>query len=103
MGEGFAKQDGIVMVEAEHGFSVAVVRRCGRTGVMTYRGIRLLSVLTFLTPREVEDRALDDIARGMAAGTLSHHVGPRFGWEEVAAAHEAVEAGVWGKVVLELG
>jgi NADPH2:quinone reductase len=69
---------------------------------MMYRGIRLLPVLTFLTPRDEEDRALEDIARGMAAGTLTHHVGPRFGLDQIVAAHEAVENGVWGKVVVEV-
>ena len=69
---------------------------------MMYRGIRVLPVLTFLTPRDDEDRALDDIAQGMAAGTLTHHVGPRFGLDEIVAAHEAVENGTWGKVVVEL-
>ena len=51
--------------------------------------ISLLPVLTFLTPREDEDRALADIAQGMAAGTLTHHVGPRFALDEIVAANTA--------------
>ena len=35
--------------------------------------------------------------KSMAWGTLTHHVGPRFGLDEIVAAHEAVESGVWGK------
>lgn len=70
---------------------------------MMYRSLRLQHILTFQMPEEAQQRAVDDISRGLAAGTLSHQVGERYPLEDIAKAHEAVEAGTAGKVVLEIG
>lgn len=67
---------------------------------MLYQSITLHHILTFQMPEDAERRAVEDISRGLATGTLSHHVGEHFPLEEVVAAHEAVAAGAQGKVVL---
>jgi len=47
--------------------------------------------------------AIDGLSQLLADGQLSHAIGARFGFDEVAAAHEAVEGGkVIGNVVVEL-
>jgi len=46
---------------------------------------------------------VDGLSRLLAEGRLSHAIGARFGFDEVAAAHEAVEGGsVIGNVVVDL-
>jgi NADPH2:quinone reductase len=38
----------------------------------------------------------------LAAGQLQHTIGTRFKLDQIAQAHEAVEAGQWGNVVIDL-
>ncbi len=47
-------------------------------------------------------RAVDDIGRWLAAGELSHHVGETFCLRETIAAHQAVEGGALGKVLVHM-
>jgi NADPH:quinone reductase len=55
-----------------------------------------------LTPHD-RRAVLDGLSQLLAAGSLKHTVGARFKLEDVAAAHEAVEAGaVIGNVIVEL-
>jgi NADPH2:quinone reductase len=46
-------------------------------------------------------RALRGIDAMLRAGTLQHHIGPRFSLDRIVAAHEAVEAGSNGNVIVE--
>jgi NADPH2:quinone reductase len=47
--------------------------------------------------------AIDGLGQLLAGGQLSHAIGARFGFDEVAAAHEAVEGGrLIGNVIVEL-
>ena len=69
--------------------------------LMTANGV-LRFVLLYGVPREV----LADAARGVSAavshGALTRLPITRFGFDDVAAAHEAVEAGTTGKVVVDV-
>lgn len=47
-------------------------------------------------------RALADLTRQLEQGDLGHHLGPSFPLREIAAAHEAVERGAFGNVVVTL-
>jgi NADPH2:quinone reductase len=47
-------------------------------------------------------RALADLTRQLEQGDLGHHLGPSFPLQEIAAAHEAVERGAFGNVVVTL-
>lgn len=67
---------------------------------MLYKGITLNHVIVFAMPEEAKRRAIEDITSGLVAGTLAHQVGMAFSLDDIAAAHEAAEAGVQGKVVI---
>lgn len=68
-----------------------------------YRSVVLRHVLVFQIPEEDKLRAVSDINRWMAEGNISHHIGQRFALNEISAAHEAVESGAVGKVLVEIG
>ncbi len=68
-----------------------------------YKSVTVHHVIVFLMPAEAKRRAVADITRWMTEGALGHHLGPSFGLDEAVAAHEAVEGGAFGKVVLEIG
>jgi len=86
----------IVDYAAEATDPVLPVRRCMNANV-TIRFILLYGI-----PAAAADHAVADISRALQAGALSELPVTRFGLGEVAAAHDAVEAGAVGKVVLEI-
>lgn len=86
----------IVDYAAEATDPVLPVRRCMNANV-TLRFILLYGV-----PTEAADQAVADISRALRAGALTELPATRFGLDQVAAAHDAVEAGAVGKVVLEI-
>ena len=69
---------------------------------LVYGNTLLRPVLVFAMPEDAKRRAIADITRWAMSGELSHHIGPRFTLEDAAAAHEAVEAGADGKVIIEI-
>jgi len=48
------------------------------------------------------DACADDIERAIVAGALTELPVHRFSLDDIAAAHEAVEAGVVGKVLVDI-
>lgn len=69
---------------------------------LMYKGVIIRHILTFLTPPEIERAAVEQLSIWLASGELKHHVGKKFPLAETAAAHEAVEAGAMGKVLVEI-
>jgi len=69
---------------------------------LAYKNVTVQHVLVFGMPDEAKQQGVADISRWLEAGQLRHHLGPRFSLETIAEAHEAVEAGVFGKVLVEL-
>ena len=67
-----------------------------------YKSVTLHHVIVFLMPEEAKGQAVADINRWLEAGELSHHIGRRFSLDEIVAAHEAVEGGAVGKVLIDL-
>lgn len=59
-------------------------------------------VLLYRVPRAALDQAVADINGALAAGALSELPVHRFALDDVAAAHEAVEGGAVGKVIVDL-
>jgi NADPH2:quinone reductase len=53
-------------------------------------------------PRDALRRAVRDVTRALHDGALSTLPLHRFGLEQVADAHEAVEQGVTGKVLVDV-
>jgi NADPH:quinone reductase len=86
----------IVDYAAETTDPVLPVRRC-MTANVTIRFILLYGI-----PAQAADEAVTDISRAVAAGALTELPVTRFPLDQVAAAHDAVEAGAVGKVVLVL-
>jgi NADPH2:quinone reductase len=64
--------------------------------------VTLRFVLLYGVPAVAMDQAVVDISTALAAGALTKLPVTRFPLDQIAAAHEAVEAGAVGKVVLEI-
>jgi NADPH:quinone reductase len=75
---------------------VLPVRRC-MTANVTIRFILLYGI-----PADAADQAVPEISRAVAAGALTELPITRFSLDQVAAAHDAVEAGAVGKVLVEI-
>jgi NADPH2:quinone reductase len=69
---------------------------------LMYKSVVIRHVLTFQVPPELERQAVERISGWLDQGELTHHLGPNFSLEETIAAHEAVENGAVGKVVVEV-
>jgi len=69
---------------------------------LMYNAIVLRHVLVFRLSDSVIEQAITDINRWMESGELTHHVGPRFLLAETVAAHQALEAGAVGKVLVDV-
>jgi NADPH2:quinone reductase len=67
---------------------------------LLYKSIAVNHILVFQLSDEAKRRAIDGITAGLVAGTLTHRVGDTFALDDIVAAHEAVERGDAGKVVL---
>jgi NADPH:quinone reductase len=89
-------QTHIVNYAAEAADPVLPVRRCMNANV-TIRFILLYSV-----PAEAIDLAVTDVSRAAVAGALTELPVTRFPLEQVASAHNAVERGAVGKVLVEI-
>jgi NADPH:quinone reductase-like Zn-dependent oxidoreductase len=59
-------------------------------------------VLVYDMPEAAKEAAVHDITALLAGGKLRHLAGPHFPLEAVQQAHQAVEGGAIGKVVLEV-
>ncbi len=60
-------------------------------------------VLVYDMPEAAKHAAVQEITRLLEEGKLRHLAGPHFPFESARLAHEAVEGGAIGKVVLEVG
>ena len=67
-----------------------------------YKSMLIRHLLVFQVPDEDKAHAVADINRWMAEGRLSHNIGQHYPLAEIVAAHEAVEAGAVGKVLVEI-
>ncbi len=67
-----------------------------------YKNITVRHVLVFGIPAEARVDAIADITRWLAAGEMKDAVGQRFPFDAAAKAHEAVEQGALGNVVIEI-
>jgi NADPH:quinone reductase len=89
-------QTHIVDYAAEPDDPVLPVRKCMNANVT------LRFVLIYLVPPEALDQAVTDVSAALAAGALTALPPIRFPLDQIAAAHDAVEAGAAGKVVIEI-
>ena len=68
-----------------------------------YKNVTVRNVLVFGIPTAAKAYAISDINRWLEADKLKETVGQRFAFEDAAKAHEAVEQGALGNVVIEFG
>ncbi len=69
---------------------------------LVYKNIVVRHELVFIMSEHAKQQAVSDVSGWMATGDVMHHLGPRFSLDETIQAHEAVEAGAYGKVLIEL-
>ncbi|WP_420442339.1 NADPH:quinone reductase [Candidatus Palauibacter sp.] len=70
---------------------------------LLYKNLTVRFELVFLMPEEAKQKAVEDLTKWLAEGELRHTVAERFALENIVAAHEAMESGPVGKVLLDLG
>ena len=69
---------------------------------LVYKNITVRHVLVFNMPEAAKADAIADIARWSAAGELRHHIGPHFPLDQIALAHQTVESGSMGNVIVDV-
>jgi len=69
---------------------------------LAYKCIAVRHEVVFLMPDAAREQAVTEIAGWLDAGKLIHNLGPRFPLADTAKAHEAVEGGAYGKVLIDI-
>ena len=88
--------NGVVAIYAADGDLATPVRP------LMVRNACLRFVLIYNVPPEWLARAVDDVSAALAGGDLSELPAHRFALDDIAAAHEAVEGGAVGKVLVDV-
>jgi NADPH2:quinone reductase len=88
--------NGVVSIYAADGDLEAAVRP------LMVKNVCLRFVLVYTVPAEWLARAVDHVSAAVAAGRLTELPAHRFTLAEIAAAHEAVEGGAVGKVLVDI-
>ncbi len=88
--------DGVVSIYAADGDLATPVRP------LMARNVCLRFVLVYNVQAEWLARAVDEVSAAAAAGDLSELPAHRFPLDDIAAAHEAVEAAAVGKVLVDI-
>ena len=70
---------------------------------LLYKNLTVRFELVFLMPEEAKQKAVEDLTKWLTEGEMRHTVAERFALENIVAAHEAVESGPLGKVLIDLG
>jgi NADPH:quinone reductase-like Zn-dependent oxidoreductase len=91
------KLSGVVAVYAAGGAPQPPVPLQFRSSNITVR-----MVLVYDMPEPAKTAAVDDITRWLESGALSHLIGPRFPLDDVVQAHQAVEGGAIGNVIVDV-
>ena len=69
---------------------------------LAYKSVTVRFVLVFEMPEAAKQEAVADIGRWLEAGELRHYIATRFPLRETVAAHEAMERGAIGNVLLDI-
>jgi NADPH2:quinone reductase len=108
------------IVEVEFGGNLETSLKCLKTGgviatyasqavpeptipfyTMLYQHVVVRHVLVLHLSKEAKQQAIDDINHWLQAGSLTHNMGQKFTLAETVAAHQAVEGGAVGKVIVK--
>lgn len=89
------------------GGAIAAYATGGRTSLdlaaIMPRNVVVHSVLVYTMPQEALHQAIADVSRALEEGALGELPEHRYPLERIADAHDAVEAGAVGKVLVEPG
>jgi NADPH2:quinone reductase len=88
--------NGVVSIYAADGDLATPVRP------LMVRNVALRFVLVYNVPAQWLARAVDEVSAAVAAGDLRELPAHRFPLDDIAAAHEAVEGGAVGKVLVDI-
>ena len=91
------KSSGVVAVYAAGGAPQPPVPLQFRSSNVTVR-----MVLVYDMPEPAKTAAVNDITRWLESGALSHLIGPHFPLDDVVQAHQAVEGGAIGNVIVDV-
>jgi len=69
---------------------------------MLYKNVVVRHELVFIMPEDAKRMAVKDISRWLSEGRLRHCIDRTFPLEQTAAAHEAVETGATGKILINI-
>lgn len=69
---------------------------------LAYRSATIRFVLVFMMPEAAKQQAVADITRWLQAGELRHYIAKRYPLAEAVAAHEAMERGAIGNLILDV-
>lgn len=70
---------------------------------LMYKNITIRPLAIFGMPAEAQDRAFADITAALRAGVLTHRIGRRMAFDQMAEAHAIMDgAGVWGCLVVDV-
>jgi NADPH:quinone reductase len=83
-------------------YAVGVARQPSVPLQFRASNITVRFVLVYDMPEPAKEAAVQEVTRLLEGGKLRHHSGPHFPFESVRQAHDAVEGGAIGKVVLEV-
>ena len=69
---------------------------------LAYKCITVHHVVVFMMPDYARKKAVANVTDWLNRGKLRHHIGRRFLFEDTVVAHEAVEGGAFGKVIIDV-
>jgi len=69
---------------------------------MLYKNVVIRHELVFIMPEEAKQQAVSDISGWLSEHRLSHNIDRTFSLDDIAAAHEAVETGALGKILVNV-
>jgi NADPH2:quinone reductase len=67
-----------------------------------YKSLTVRFILVFMMPEAAKQQAVADITRWLEAGALRHFIAQRYPLAEAAAAHQRMETGTLGKLILDI-
>ena len=69
---------------------------------LLYKNVVVRHELVFIMPEEAKDHAINDITCWLAEGRIMHHISETFSLSAIVKAHEAVEGGAFGKILIDV-
>jgi NADPH:quinone reductase len=69
---------------------------------LVYKSLTVHFILVFMMPEAAKQQAVQDVTRWLETGALRHYMARRYPLAEAAAAHQRMEAGALGNLILDI-